>query len=210
MGLDFRIDLFTSFISDDKQLYENSEGDIERFLLYALGSFIIGLGTGRALQMVMRRTRYGSTGIFAISGEWDLIFSGISAEAEDNDTISAVVVDVLCPMGEDRVIYTGVLNSYYVNDKGLLERLVLDQVARTTVKTLDAMPEKTPEAYDKAYRPIAGDSFVIYSSTISNINVTFVHLREEDVPELTDADIENTPPLSANDIGTTAPKSGRP
>ena len=177
-GLDFFIDLAGAPLQENTVLFENQEERVWWFLVYSLSSFVLAALLGWGLRTLVMRYWPDIDGVLAVTGEWDRIFSGASAGAWSQGPIDAVLVDVLCEINGQRVLYKGILNAYHVNSKGLLERIVIDGAMRTTVEQLDGMPTKTEDEYEKVYKPIAGDLLVIYSSSILNINLTFFAISE--------------------------------
>jgi hypothetical protein len=117
----------------------------------------------------MKRTwseRIGYDHILANAGPWYYILKG----SYGNDKVDFVTADVLCEVGNELILYRGFVNTGFMNEKGNLERLILDEVER--------VPFNPNDSSLGIFKPhtVAGDNFVIYSSSIKNINLNFIRL----------------------------------
>jgi hypothetical protein len=166
MGWHLYLDDLLNAVSGTPRSYAGHEHEVIRFLGYC--TFVV-LPAG-LVAWIHRKIRPQRVG-------WDWIIgrrAGLSQMFKSGPRYTDCFVDVLCEVNGRDIIYQGLVKTYYLNNIGNLERLVLNGVLRTTIAQLDAMPEKTEEEYDKVYRSVAGDDFVIFASCIKNINVTLV------------------------------------
>jgi hypothetical protein len=90
-----------------------------------------------------------------------------SAPASQIEAAAAVAED----FGKDAMLYTGVLDSFYFDAEGQLDRLVLQGVSRRPL----ANDKTIVDDADRFY-PVDGDSFVLRYSEMITLNVQYVHL----------------------------------
>lgn len=76
---------------------------------------------------------------------------------------------------EEAVLYTGVLDNFYFDPDGHLDRLVLLGVARRPIARDKNADTGDVTMADRFY-PIDGDAFVLRYSEIVTLNVQYVHL----------------------------------
>lgn len=86
-------------------------------------------------------------------------------------------------VGKDAFLYVGVLDEFYVDADGQLDRLVLQGVARRPIATDKPAPAATDveRVAQSRFYDVDGDSFVLrYSETIT-LNIQYVRLRAHSV-----------------------------
>ncbi|GGY51328.1 hypothetical protein [Pseudoduganella albidiflava] len=113
---------------------------------------------------------------------WYYLLTG--ADFPEEEAPDFVIVAAIVEVGRDAMLYTGVLDSFFFDSDGQLDRLVLQGVARRPLaRDKDTSDD---EAEDKAasagradtgrFYPVDGDSFVLRYSEMITLNVQYVHL----------------------------------
>jgi len=152
-------DLYLMMIGDTNIDFEAIEGGLGFFLVYLLILLIISYTFGAAARRIVTHynidLRYN---ILKVSNEWYYLFSGKLVESE----VDLIQLDVLVHSNSERgtTLYSGILEDYFLNKEGGIDRLYLIKVYRDT-------------KYE-----MPGDFFVIFGKDISNINLSYFRLEE--------------------------------
>jgi hypothetical protein len=96
-------------------------------------------------------------------------------QAAGPDFISAIV-----EVAKEAVLYVGILDDFYFDSEGQLDRLILQQVLRRPLsKDKSVEPSGAGEEKERFY-PIDGDNFVLRYSEAITLNVQYVKLTAAD------------------------------
>jgi len=75
-------------------------------------------------------------------------------------------------------LYTGILEEFFVNAEGKLDRVVLQEVMRRPIAADKNAPEAEAGAPSPRFYPIDGDYFVLRYSEAITLNIEYVKLIE--------------------------------
>lgn len=131
---DFKIDLLYNFIQGKSSVsFEDKETLILRFLAYnfifSLILFCLGLLINRLLTS--RKFRFPRDFDFLdYTGNWEHIIN----DSKSKNMIP--VIDALVEINDKSFIYSGVLIDYYIDSKGYLDKLILEKVYKTELKSI--------------------------------------------------------------------------
>jgi hypothetical protein len=100
---------------------------------------------------------------------WYYLLTGADFEREDAPDF--VIVAAIVEIGKEAMLYTGVLDSFFFDAEGQLDRLVLQGVSRRPLAN-----DKTVVDDATRFYPVDGDSFVLRYSEMITLNVQYVHL----------------------------------
>lgn len=104
---------------------------------------------------------------------WYYLLTG--ADFEACGAPDFVVIAAIVEVGKEAVLYTGVLDNFYFDPEGQLDRLVLQGVSRRPMdRDKNLQSGERPPA--ERFYPIEGDAFVLRYSEIVTLNVQYVHL----------------------------------
>lgn len=109
--------------------------------------------------------------IFRFEAPWYYLLTGQDA-AQPPDL---VVVSAVVNFGEAPILYLGVLNAFYVNTDGTLDRIVLRDAQRRPFDL--ALPDRSASADDESFHPIEGDYFVLRYAEIVTLNVRYFRIE---------------------------------
>jgi hypothetical protein len=101
---------------------------------------------------------------------WYYLLSG--ADFDEGDVPDFIVVSAIVDVAGAPYLYMGVLEDYFLNEEGGLDRLILQQVMRRPLRC-DKLPEEKDRNLARFY-PIDGDYFVLRYSEAITLNVEYV------------------------------------
>lgn len=117
------------------------------------------------------------SGVLRFSGApWYYLLSGADFGKKE-DTPDLIAVSSIVNVSGNPYLYTGVLDDYFIDQEGNLDRLVLQEVMR---RPLDA--DKTAEGPDQGFErfyPIDGDYFVLRYSEAITLNIQYIKLTQD-------------------------------
>jgi len=126
------------------------------------------------------RQSFPLSGIFRFhEAPWYYLLTG--ADFSRDDAPDLIVISAIVEVAKEAILYVGVLDEFFVDAEGNLDRLVLQGVSRRPIASdkLRGGPEVEDEG-DRFYE-IEGDSFVLrYAETVT-LNVQYVKLVERDL-----------------------------
>jgi hypothetical protein len=113
--------------------------------------------------------------IFRFHGApWYYLLTG--ADFETKDEPDFIVVSAIVNVAGKAVLYVGVLDEFFVDSEGQLDRLVLQEVMRRPIASDKGATEPEEDDHTSRFYDIDGDYFVLrYSETIT-LNVQYVKL----------------------------------
>lgn len=77
-------------------------------------------------------------------------------------------------------LYTGILDGYFIDHEGNLDRLIMQEVMRRPMAD-DKTPDTLGRELDRFY-PIDGDYFVLRYSEAITLNIEYIKLTQETQP----------------------------
>lgn len=105
---------------------------------------------------------------------WYYLLTGADFDKEDQPDF--IVVSAIVNVAGDAMLFTGILDEFFVDLEGKLDRVVLQEVMRRPF-TSDK-PTNAEDDMSSRFYPIDGDYFVLrYSETIT-FNVEYIKLME--------------------------------
>ena len=157
------------------------------FLIYTASLIGVSAGAGKMVRSIIRNfkldIRYR---FFRLNNEWHYLFSGEILDFPDvigeSENIEIIQVDLLASTGEGSVIYSGILQDYYLSKDNGLDRIYLSQVYRRKLKDdLAHADQSSTQQLDERYYQMPGELFVIQYDKILNMNVTYHRFSLEEV-----------------------------
>jgi hypothetical protein len=89
-----------------------------------------------------------------------------------------IVVSAIVEVGKEAVLYPGVLDEFYVDAEGQLDRMVLQDVSRRPISA-DKSGAADASAAGTRFYAVDGDSFVLRYSEATTLNIQYVRLTPE-------------------------------
>jgi hypothetical protein len=118
------------------------------------------------------------SGIFRFhQAPWYYLLTG--ADFSPDDAPDLILVSAIVEVGKEAVLYVGVLDEFYVDAEGQLDRLVLQSVARRPISA-DKAGAADGGAPETRFYAVDGDSFVLRYSESITLNIQYVRLTPEE------------------------------
>lgn len=109
---------------------------------------------------------------------WYYLLTG--ADFSDDEAPDMVLISAIVEVAKEAVLYVGVLDEFYVDSEGQLDRLVLQNVARRPLSkdkpAAEASEGNDPNAEAVRFYEVDGDSFVLRYSEAITLNIQYVRL----------------------------------
>lgn len=147
------------------------------FATLLAAAYLLPSGIRRVIS-ARRLDRLGSrwSALFRFSGApWYYLLSG--ADFDAGHTPDFIAVSAVVNVAGAPYIYTGLLDEYFIDENGKLDRIVLQQVMRRPLAA-DRMPETGGRELERFY-PVEGDYFVLRYSEAITLNIEYIQLKEE-------------------------------
>lgn len=106
---------------------------------------------------------------------WYYLLSG--ADFEEDDSPDFIAVSSIVNVAGQAYLYTGILDGYFIDHEGNLDRLILQEVMRRPMVD-DKTPDTLGRELDRFY-PIDGDYFVLRYSEAITLNIEYIKLTQD-------------------------------
>jgi len=146
------------------------------FISLLVASYLIPMSVRSAIS-TFRLDREGaplSTVFRFHDAPWYYLLTG--ADFVDDEQPDLVFISAIVEVAKEAVLYVGILDDFYFDSEGQLDRLILQQVSRRPLsKDKSAEANGTSMGKDRFY-PVDGDNFVLRYSEAITLNVQYVKL----------------------------------
>jgi len=109
---------------------------------------------------------------------WYYLLTG--ADFRSGEEPDLIFVSAIVEVGKEAVLYVGVLDEFYVNAEGQLDRLVLQNVVRRPIEADKSRPGEDTGGAENRFYDVDGDSFVLRYSEAITLNIQYVRLGTEE------------------------------
>lgn len=142
------------------------------FALYLLIIYFLAFICGYAVRSLIVKWRWDRLSVFEIDSPWYYLFKGY--DWEDGNP-GGVQIAAILEMGGSCFLYVGILEKFFLNVDGNIDRLVLTNAMRREIKN-DKKPNESETDLLKRFYPIDGNYFVLKYSEVKNLNVQFLKI----------------------------------
>lgn len=111
---------------------------------------------------------------------WYYLLTG--ADFSKADRPDLIAVSVVVDLAGTCVLYVGILEDFFVDQEGYLDRIVLSDTMRRPIAA-DRSPTDAPSDTPRFYS-IEGDYFVLRYSEVTTMNVEYIKLESSKSPDL--------------------------
>ncbi len=174
-GYSFQLEFFGYLIAggNDKQeihnIFKNIHSNLKNILFYFAGLTIFAIILGNLLRRIVRG--FGLDIFFRIlrfPNRWHYLFTGEYLDIEKgwkyHNNIDFIIVDILMEIGNESIIYSGILEDYYLSkSSGGLDRIIIKYPSKKSF---------TPNG-NSNYREIPGNYLSIPYDKILNMNIQY-------------------------------------
>ena len=109
---------------------------------------------------------------------WYYLLTG--ADFAEEEAPDMVLISAIVEVAKEAVLYVGVLDEFYVDSEGQLDRLVMQNVARRPISkdklVVEASEGAESETEAVRFYEVDGDSFVLRYSEAITLNIQYVRL----------------------------------
>lgn len=141
-------------------------------VVYLLVIYFVAYTFGYLLRFLIIQFEWDRYSIFEIDSPWYYLFKGYVWE---DGKPGGVRVAAILEISGNCFLYVGILEKFFLNGSGNIDRLVLTNAMRREIKN-----DKNPYEHDihssKRFYPIDGDYFVLKYSEVKNLNVQFLKI----------------------------------
>lgn len=106
---------------------------------------------------------------------WYYLLTGADFEAGEEPDF--IFVSAIVEIGKDAVLYLGVLDEFYVDAEGQLDRLVLQNVVRRPISADKVRGQDEANAMQNRFYDVEGDSFVLRYGEAITLNIQYARLE---------------------------------
>jgi len=154
------------------------------FFSLALVPSLVGLGLNWAVHEFRLDRKFS---LLRFSDEWYYLFRGeisnfASPKSQNSKlvkNIAGVYLATVVDQGKEPYLYRGIIDYYYFDKGGCLDRIVLKSVYRRRL-TEDRITTQTPNTVqDERFYEVVGDYFVLKYSEMQTINIQYFKITLE-------------------------------
>jgi hypothetical protein len=105
---------------------------------------------------------------------WYYLLTG--ADFKEDDQPDLIIISAIVEVSKEAVLYVGVLDDFYFDSEGKLDRLILQKVSRRPIASDKPATQPADGQNEQRFYPIDGDNFVLRYSEAITLNVQYVKL----------------------------------
>jgi len=140
--------------------------------IYLLIIYFTAYICGRFFRLLIIQFELDRYPIFEIDSPWYYLFKGY--EWEDGKP-GGVQIAAILEMSGKCFLYVGILQNFFLNSDGNIDRLVLTNAMRRKIYK-DKKPDEPKTDLSKRFYPIDGNYFVLKYAEVKNLNVQFIKI----------------------------------
>jgi hypothetical protein len=149
-------------------------GNITKIILYFSSSFLLAYVFGKFFQKIIFYFNPYKSSKYAFDTPWYYELTGKLSETQDAELIK---LSCLVESNNTSFLYYGVLEDFYLDSNGQLNRVVLSGAMRRLIESDDS--ESTTPPTTRFYE-IKGDRLILKYEDIKNINIEYLYIIEEE------------------------------
>ncbi|AKJ29482.1 hypothetical protein [Caldimonas brevitalea] len=180
-----RADVFLKLLSSDGPSQAWAVDAVAADVLYVVAYFasllvVAYLAPAIARRLIVRfsldRAEGRWSGLFRFhQAPWYYLLTG--ADFTENDKPDFISVSAVVNVAGQAMLYTGILDEFFVAPDGSLDRLVLQEVMRRPLQADKShQPSADGSAEEPRFYPVDGDYFVLRYSEAITLNVEYIKL----------------------------------
>lgn len=105
---------------------------------------------------------------------WYYLLTG--ADFSEDEQPDLVFISAIVEVAKEAVLYVGILDDFYFDSEGQLDRLILQQVLRRPLSKDKSVDQNGTRPGNERFYPVDGDNFVLRYSEAITLNVQYVKL----------------------------------
>jgi len=147
--------------------------NISSIVFYFAGSFILAYALGKQFQKLIFYFNPFKSSKYAFDTPWYYELTGKLSETQNAELIK---LSCLVESKNTAFLYYGVLEDFYLDSAGQLDRIVLSGAMRRPIEKDEQ--ESTPTS--ARFYDIKGDRLILKYEDIKNINIEYLYIVEEE------------------------------
>lgn len=144
-------------------------------VIYLLMIYLLAYLCGKGLRGLISYFEWDRYPIFEIDSSWYYLFKGYDWE---DGTPDGVQIAATIEMGGQCFLYVGILEKFFLNSLGNIDRLILTSAMRRPIEKDKNHKTLSEEEFSQRFYSIDGDYFVLRYSEVKNLNVQFIKIEE--------------------------------
>jgi len=149
-------------------------GNVSKIILYFSSSFLLAYVFGKFFQKLIFYFNPYKSSKYAFDTPWYYELTGKLSETQDAQLIK---LSCLVESKNTAFLYYGVLEDFYLDSDGQLNRVVLSGAMRRPIESDDA---KTTSPASARFYEIKGDRLILKYEDIKNINIEYLYIFDEE------------------------------
>ena len=147
---------------------------IPKIILYFSSSFLLAYILGKIFQKLIFHFNPYKSSRYAFDTPWYYELTGKLSETQD-----AELIKLSCLVESKNVsfLYYGVLEDFYLDSSGQLDRVVLSDAMRRPIESDKSSSTASPTT---RFYEIKGDRLILKYEDINNINIEYLYIIEEE------------------------------
>lgn len=147
--------------------------NVPKILAYFSSSFFIAFIVGKIAQSLIFKLNPYKSSLLAFDTPWYYELTGKLSDTRDAQLIK---LSCLVESKNTSFLYYGVLEDFYLNSDGQLDRVVLSDAMRRPIENDQRNSQDDPQ---KRFYEIKGDRIILKYDDIKNINIEYLYMAEE-------------------------------
>jgi hypothetical protein len=172
-GLSMKLGEILNLLNGGKENIAFSNISISIVVCYFAALYVIAYGLGFLFRRCVKKYNLERFKFFRIDNPWVYLFIGLNWK-EDQSKPDGVKIAATIEIAGDSYLYMGVLEDFYFNKEGNLDRLVLGQASRRILQH-----DKGKAKEQERFYPINGHYFVLKYSEIKSLNIEYFNVSED-------------------------------
>lgn len=178
LGNEINYDICIKLLTGSKAITESDLGtisaNIPKIILYFSSSFLLAYVFGKFFQKLIFYFNPYKSSMYAFDTPWYYELTGKLSETQDAELIK---LSCLVESKNTSFLYYGVLEDFYLDFDGQLNRVVLSGAMRRPIESDDSEQTDPPTA---RFYEIKGDRLILKYEDIKNINIEYLYIIEEE------------------------------
>lgn len=179
LGKTIDYDICVKLLTGSKSLPEKDlntiRSSISSIVLYFATSFLVAFMLGKVFQKIIFILNPYKSSKFAFDTPWYYELKGKLSETQDAQLIK---LSCLVDSKSTSFLYYGILEDFYLDSSGQLDRIVLSGSSRRTIDKDEPVPQSNEKS---RFYDIKGDRLILKYEDIKNINIEYLYITEEDI-----------------------------
>ncbi|MBB1300993.1 hypothetical protein H5183_06560 [Pseudoalteromonas sp. SR44-8] len=179
-GSEVNFELCIKLLTGSKTLSETELGvinrSIPRVLIYFALSFLLAYIFGKFVQWGIFKLNPYKSSKLSFDTPWYYELKGKLSDTQDAQIIK---LSCLVESKNTAFLYYGLLEDFYLDSNGQLDRVVLVDAMRRPIESDEMSTDDLQNSGSQRFYEIKGDRLILKYEDIKNINIEYLYITEE-------------------------------